>query len=96
MTSRKVTKNTRVVTKSTRATSLSADGKDREGGLMAKGRKFYKDSEGANLRPGIKGIRLSNAPVVRLRLVLNLSDERSGISTEAAESGRGGEAGCGA
>jgi hypothetical protein len=42
-----------------------------------------------------KGIRLSNAPVVRLRLVLNLSDERSGISTEAAESGRGGEAGCG-
>jgi hypothetical protein len=41
-------------------------------------------------------IRLSNAPVVRLRLVLNLSDERSGISTEAAESGRGGEAGCGA
>jgi hypothetical protein len=43
-----------------------------------------------------KCIRLSNAPVVRLRLVLNLSDERSGISTEAAESGRGGEAGCGA
>jgi hypothetical protein len=40
-------------------------------------------------------IRLSNAPVVRLRLVLNLSDERSGISTEAAESGGGGEAGCG-
>jgi uncharacterized protein YbjT (DUF2867 family) len=42
------------------------------------------------------GIRLSNAPVVRLHLVLNLVDERSGISTEAAESGRGGEAGCGA
>ena len=42
-----------------------------------------------------KGIRLSNAPVVRLCLVLNLSDERSGISTEATESGRGGEAGCG-
>jgi hypothetical protein len=38
-------------------------------------------------------IRLSNASVVRLRSVLNLSDERSGISTEAAESGRGGEAG---
>jgi hypothetical protein len=55
MTSRKVTKNARVVTKSTRATSLPADGKDREGGLTAKGRKFYKDSEGANLRPGIKG-----------------------------------------
>jgi hypothetical protein len=55
MTSRKVAKNARVVTKSTRATSLPADGKDREGGLTAKGRKFYKDSEGANLRPGIKG-----------------------------------------
>jgi signal transduction histidine kinase len=40
-------------------------------------------------------IRLSNAPVVRLRLVLNLSDERSGISSEASESGRGGEAGWG-
>jgi hypothetical protein len=40
-------------------------------------------------------IRLSNAPVVWLRLVLNLSDERTGISTEAAESGRSGEAGCG-
>jgi hypothetical protein len=35
----------------------------------------------------IDGIRLSNAPVVRLRLVLHLSDERSGISTEAAEPG---------
>jgi hypothetical protein len=43
----------------------------------------------------IKRIRLSNAPVLRLCLVLHLSDERSGISTEAAESGRGGEAGCG-
>jgi hypothetical protein len=42
-----------------------------------------------------EGIRLSNAPVVWFRLVLNLSDERTGISTEAAESGRGGEAGCG-
>jgi hypothetical protein len=39
--------------------------------------------------------RLSNTPVVRLRLVLDLSDERSGISTEAAKSGRGGEAGWG-
>jgi hypothetical protein len=43
----------------------------------------------------VLSIRLSNAPVVRLGLVLNLSDERSGISTEAAESGRGGEAGWG-
>jgi hypothetical protein len=39
--------------------------------------------------------RLSNAPVVWLRLVLDLSYERSGLGTEAAESGRGGEAGCG-
>ena len=39
------------------------------------------------IREFIECIRLSNAPVVRLRLVLNLSDERSEISTEAAESG---------
>ena len=42
-----------------------------------------------------KSIRLSNAPVVPLGLVVDLSYERSGIITEAAESGRGGEAGCG-
>jgi hypothetical protein len=47
-------------------------------------------------RVHLNGIRLSNAPVVRLHLVLNWVDERSGISTEASESGRGGEAGCGA
>jgi sugar phosphate permease len=40
-------------------------------------------------------IRLSNAPFVQLRSVLNLSDERSRNSTEAAESGRSGEAGWG-
>jgi putative transposase len=43
----------------------------------------------------VKSIRLSNAPVVRLRLVVDLSDERSGLDAEAAESSRGGEAGCG-
>jgi hypothetical protein len=50
--------------------------------------------ESSGLHP--QGIRLSNAPVVRLGLVLSLSDERSVISTKASESGRGGEAGCGA
>jgi hypothetical protein len=39
--------------------------------------------------------RLSNAPVFRLCLVVDLSYERSGIGTEAAGSGGGGEAGCG-
>ena len=48
---------------------------------------FPKLVDHASGMPLIKGIRLSNAPVVRLCLVLNLSDERSGISTEAAESG---------
>ena len=41
------------------------------------------------------GIRQGNAPVVLLGLVLDLSDERSSIGKEAAESGRGGEASCG-
>jgi len=41
------------------------------------------------------GVRVSNAPVVPLGLVVDLSYERSGISSEAAESGRGGETGCG-
>ena len=40
-------------------------------------------------------IRQGNAPVVLLGLVLDLSDERSSIGKEAAESGRGGEASCG-
>jgi hypothetical protein len=39
-------------------------------------------------------VRVSNAPVVPLGFVVDLSDERSGISAEAAESGRGGETGC--
>jgi hypothetical protein len=46
--------------KSTKAASLPASGKDPAGGLTTKGRKFYKDSEGANLRPGVKG--LANTP----------------------------------
>jgi hypothetical protein len=60
-------------------------------------RDFYP--EHAFNIPGIlerlEGARLSNAPVFRLRLVVDLSYERSGIGTEAAGSGRGGEAGCG-
>ncbi len=43
----------------------------------------------------MKRIRQGNAPVVLLGLVLDLSDERSSIGKEAAESGRGGEASCG-
>jgi len=35
--------------------SVPAEGKDPEGGLTAKGRKFYKKIEGANLKPGVKG-----------------------------------------
>jgi hypothetical protein len=54
MTSKKVSKKARTA-KSTRAASVPAEGKDPEGGLTAKGRKFYKNSEGANLKPGVKG-----------------------------------------
>jgi integrase len=43
----------------------------------------------------VNGARLSNAPVFRLRLVVDLSYERSRIGREAAGSGGGGEAGCG-
>ena len=35
--------------------SMPAAGKDPKGGLTAKGREFYKKSEGANLKPGVKG-----------------------------------------
>jgi Domain of unknown function (DUF6321) len=54
MTSKKVSKKARTA-KSTRAASVPAEGKDPEGGLTAKGREFYKNSEGANLKPGVKG-----------------------------------------
>jgi hypothetical protein len=54
MTSRKVSKSGQTA-KSTKAASLPASGKDPAGGLTAKGRKFYKNSDGANLRPRGKG-----------------------------------------
>ncbi|NYF90813.1 DUF6321 domain-containing protein [Tunturiibacter empetritectus] len=37
------------------AKSMSAKGKDPKGGLTAAGREFYKKTEGANLKPGVKG-----------------------------------------
>ncbi|MFY9938560.1 MAG: hypothetical protein WAK33_16895 [Silvibacterium sp.] len=60
--------------------------------LLKEGRDFFIDRSMEELAkvqgvPPLKSIRLRNAPVVRLRLVLHLSYERSGISTEAAESG---------
>jgi hypothetical protein len=54
MASNEVSKSARTA-KSTRVATLPANGKDPEGGLTAKGRKFYKSSEGANLKPGVKG-----------------------------------------
>ncbi|WP_353073564.1 DUF6321 domain-containing protein [Tunturiibacter gelidoferens] len=35
--------------------SMRAKGKDPKGGLTAAGREFYKKTEGANLKPGVKG-----------------------------------------
>ena len=35
---------------------MPATGKDPNGGLTAKGRAFYKKTEGANLKPGVKGV----------------------------------------
>jgi Domain of unknown function (DUF6321) len=35
--------------------SMPAKGKNPKGGLTAKGREFYKKTEGANLKPGVKG-----------------------------------------
>jgi hypothetical protein len=37
------------------AKSMPARGKNPEGGLTAAGREFYKKTEGANLKPGVKG-----------------------------------------
>ncbi|WP_353069469.1 DUF6321 domain-containing protein [Tunturibacter empetritectus] len=37
------------------AKSMPAKGKDPKGGLTAAGREFYKKTEGANLKPGVKG-----------------------------------------
>jgi hypothetical protein len=35
--------------------SLPADGRNPAGGLTAKGREFYRKTEGAQLKPGVKG-----------------------------------------
>jgi hypothetical protein len=35
--------------------SMPASGKNPAGGLTAKGREFYKKTEGAHLKPGVKG-----------------------------------------
>jgi hypothetical protein len=35
--------------------TMPASGRDPKGGLTAKGRAFYKKTEGANLKPGVKG-----------------------------------------
>ena len=53
MTSKKVSKKAGTAKSGT--ASVPAEGKDPEGGLTAKGRKFYKKIEGANLKPGVKG-----------------------------------------
>jgi hypothetical protein len=37
------------------AKSMPAKGKNPEGGLTAAGREFYRKTEGANLKPGVKG-----------------------------------------
>ena len=34
---------------------MPAAGRDPKGGLTAAGRAFYKETEGANLKPGVKG-----------------------------------------
>jgi hypothetical protein len=41
--------------KRARSTSVPAAGKDPKGGLTAAGRAFYKRTEGADLKPGVKG-----------------------------------------
>lgn len=43
----------------------------------------------------LSGIRLSNAPLMPLGFVVDLSTERSGIILEAPESGKGEEVGGG-
>ena len=54
-----------------------------------------ESNAGIVVLPLLECIRVSNAPVMPLGFVVDLSHERSGIISEAAESGRGGEAGCG-
>jgi hypothetical protein len=44
------------VTKKKATKSMPAKGKDPKGGLTAAGRAFYKRTEGAKLKPGVKGV----------------------------------------
>ncbi len=37
------------------AKSMPAEGKDPTGGLTAAGRRFFKQKEGSNLKPGVRG-----------------------------------------
>ena len=37
------------------AKSMPAEGKDPKGGLTAAGRRFFKEKEGLNLKPGVRG-----------------------------------------
>lgn len=38
-----------------KGSSMPAEGKDPKGGLTAKGRAFFNETEGSHLRPGVKG-----------------------------------------
>ena len=38
-----------------KTSSMPSAGKDPKGGLTAEGRKFFRDREGSNLKPGVKG-----------------------------------------
>lgn len=41
--------------KDARTSSMPKEGKDPKGGLTAAGRKYFREKEGLNLRPGVKG-----------------------------------------
>ena len=45
-----------VAKKKAAAKSMPANGRDPAGGLTAAGREFYAKSEGARLKPGVKGV----------------------------------------
>ena len=58
-TGKKASDGARSGTSSKKATdavgSMPKEGKDPKGGLTAAGRKYFKEKEGLNLRPGVKG-----------------------------------------
>ncbi len=55
MTTTKKSSAKNVTAKHTSAKSMPSTGKDRKGGLTAAGRKFFKEKEGSNLKPGVRG-----------------------------------------